>query len=209
MTVPTSIDILIADDHRVVRMGVAAMLHAQPGFRVVAEAENATDACTLYEKHHPGVCVMDLRMPGGGIQAIRQICQMDPKARVLVLSTYTGEEEIHQAIEAGALGYLCKDLEGPDLIEAIQTVFEGKRYLPSALRQRLDERSGANSLSTREIEVLRFVAGGSSNKEIAALLGVSEATVRFHVGNILAKLGARDRTEATTEALRRGIIHLE
>jgi DNA-binding NarL/FixJ family response regulator len=210
MSDPTHIRILIAEDHAVVRQGFIALLRLVEGFEIVAEATNGQQALTLFREHRPDVTLMDLRMPTmGGVETILAIRKEFPDARIIVLTTFDGDEDIFRAIQAGARGYLLKGMDADDLIDAIQTVHRGKSRIPPTIAERLAERLAGNALTVREIEVLKTIVAGKSNKEIAAALFISEATVKTHINNLLSKLGVADRTQAATMALHRGIVHLD
>jgi DNA-binding NarL/FixJ family response regulator len=210
MTDPTPIRILIAEDHAVVRQGFIALLRLVEGFQIVAEATNGLQALTLFREHRPDITLMDLRMPGaGGVETIIAIRKEFPDARIIVLTTFDGDEDIFRAIQAGARGYLLKGMDADELIDAIQTVHRGKSRIPAAVAERLAERLSGNALTDRETEVLKTIVAGKSNKEIAAALFISEATVKTHINNLLSKLGVADRTQAATMALHRGIVHLD
>jgi DNA-binding NarL/FixJ family response regulator len=201
--------VLVVDDHPVVRAGLKSMLDAQPDMTTVAEAASGEEAVDLFRRHHPDVTLMDLRMPGiGGVEAIARIHRSAPEACILVLTTYDGDEDIHRALQAGARAYLLKDTPREELIETIRSVHAGAHRLSPAAAAHLAERMHQSELSSREIEVVERIAGGMSNKQIAADLGIGEATVKTHVNNIMGKLGATDRTHAVTLALRRGFIRL-
>jgi DNA-binding NarL/FixJ family response regulator len=204
------IRILIADDHFVVRMGLAAVINTQSDMRVVAEAANGLQATELFRQHLPDVTLMDLRMPQmQGVEAITSIRNEFPNSRFIVLTTYDGDEDIYRALQAGARGYLLKDTVGDSLLDAIRAVHAGQRRIPPEVANRLAERMFRSELSAREMEVLRLIVKGKSNKEIASDLGVAEGTVKIHINNMLSKLGVSDRTQATTFALQHGIIHLD
>jgi DNA-binding NarL/FixJ family response regulator len=210
MTDPTRIRILIAEDHAVVRQGFIALLRLVEGFEIVAEATNGLQALALFREHRPDIALMDLRMPGaGGVETIIAIRKEFPDARIIVLTTFDGDEDIFRAIQAGARGYLLKGMSADELIDAIQTVHRGKSRIPAAVAERLAERLSGNALTDRETEVLKTIVAGKSNKEIAAALFISEATVKTHINNLLSKLGVADRTQAATMALHRGIVHLD
>ncbi|MDR3799788.1 MAG: response regulator transcription factor [Terracidiphilus sp.] len=203
------ISILIVDDHPVVLLGVGALIAASKNMVLVAQARNGEEAVRLHQLHHPDITLMDLRLPGiNGVEAIRQIRNRDPKARFIVLTTYDGDEDIYQALEAGASGYLIKDMPQEVLFEAIRKVHMGGRYVPSPVSQALASRMPDSSLSKRECDVLRLMAQGRSNGEIADELCITEGTVKCHVSVILNRLGVRDRTQAVVTALQRGLIHL-
>lgn len=210
-TTPTPIRLLIVDDHPVVRDGLVAILHqGEPDLEVVGEAGDGLEAVTAWRTLRPTVTIMDLQLPGlSGVEAITAIRREDPEARVLVLTTFDGDADIQRAIEAGARGYLMKSVRRAILIEAVRAVAAGQRYLPPATAARLVEAMEAERLTPRELDVLRLLARGQRNREIADELGLAEPTVKIHVNNLLRKLEAKDRTEATVVALRRGLIHLE
>lgn len=202
--------ILISDDHAVVREGLAAMLSRRAEMQVVAEASNGVQAVALALQHKPDVLLMDLRMPQmGGVEAIRAIRAEWPDARVIVLTTYDGDEDIYRALQAGAKGYLLKDTPREELLEAIRAVHAGRKHIPPEVAAKLAERLTSETLTEREREVLQLIVAGQSNKEIGASLNISEGTVKVHVNNLLSKLGVSDRTQAVTEALRRGLVHLD
>jgi DNA-binding NarL/FixJ family response regulator len=201
------IRILIAEDHIIARAGVQAIVNAQPDMIIVAEAGNGEQALALYRKHHPDVVLMDMRMPVmNGFEALSVLRRQFPEARVVALSTFGGDEDIRRALNGGARAYLTKDVLPDELIAAIRAVHAGDRYLPeSALATLAAEKP---RLSERELEVLRLVAQGLSNKRIAHELDIAEDTAKNHVKSILKKLGADDRTQAATQAILRGMIHL-
>jgi DNA-binding NarL/FixJ family response regulator len=202
--------VLVADDHPVVRSGLAAVLAQQADLELVAEAENGERAVALYREHRPDVCLMDLRMPVmDGVEAIRTITTEFPDARILALTTYEGDADIRRALEAGARGYLLKDMLLTDVIGAVRAVHRGERVIPTAVAARLAEFPERSDLTEREIEVLQLVARGLSNKEVARAIGRTDETVKIHLKNVFAKLDVADRTEAVTVALTRGLIHLD
>ena len=206
-TGPT-IRVLIADDHSVVRMGVRGMIRRAHDITVAGEAANGVEAVKAYAELRPDVVLMDLRMPlKGGIDATREIRQLDPEARVLVLSTFDGDEDIRRALSAGALGYLLKQESGDEMMEAIRAVMQGEQWLSPEARRKLATHPMQEELTEREIEILDLISRGEANKEIADRLQISENTVKTHLKAILGKLQARSRTEAVTIALRRGVIH--
>lgn len=201
--------VLVVDDHPLVVDGLAAIIGAQPDMTVAWQAGTGDEAVALFREHRPDVTLMDIRLPDrDGIAAITAIRSFAAQARFLVLSNHEGDEDIHRALAAGALGYLFKNTARRDVVAAIRAVAAGQRYLPPAVAMRLAERVPRADLSAREVEVLKLVAAGLRNKEIAAALGISEFTVKDHVQNILGKLHASDRTQAVTVALQRGILHL-
>ena len=202
--------IMIVEDHFVVRVGLAAIINSQQDMMTVAEAGNGLQALELFDQHQPDVTLMDLRIPGlGGIEVIAKIVAKHPRARIIVLSTYGGDEDIFRAFQAGARAYFLKDVKGNDLIGAIRAVHAGQRPLPPEIASRLADRLPRSELSGREMEILKLIARGNSNKEIATSLSISEGTVRVHASNIFAKLGCNDRAQAVSEAFQRGILYVE
>ena len=200
---------MIVDDHPVVRDGLCAMISAEADIQVVADVGTGTEALAMIPNLRPTVVLMDLLLPDiGGAEVIRRISSTSSDTGFIVLTTLAGDEEIYRALEAGARGYLFKDMARADLIHAIRAVAKGQRFIPAQVGSRIAESLPRTGLTAREIEVLEFVAAGQKNKEIAFQLGVSEATVNVHVKHILEKLNASDRTQAVTTALRRGIIRL-
>ena len=205
----TRMRILVVDDHFIVRDGFAAMLETEPDMAVAGQARSGEEALELFRRVRPDVTLMDLRMPGmGGVEAIRAIRREFPDSRVIVLTTYDGDEDIYRALEAGAQAYLLKDMLCDEILAAIRAVHAGQRRIPAAVGTRLAERMTGQDLSEREQRVLELVATGKSNKEIAAALEITEATVKGHMTSILGKLGVTDRTQAVITALRRGLVHL-
>jgi two-component system, NarL family, response regulator len=205
-----TIRVLTVDDHPVVRTGIAAMIANEPDMAVVAEAGDGAAAVEKFKTLGPDVVLMDLRMPQlDGVAAIRAIVAANADARIVALTTYDGDADIYRALDAGACGYLIKDMLGEELIKAIRTVAAGKRMIPPAVATRLAEFTPRIDLTAREVEVLRFVAKGLRNKEIARVIGRTEGTVKIHLKHVMQKLGVDDRTEAVTLALQRGIIHLD
>jgi len=203
------VTVVIVDDHPVVRDGLCAMISAEASIQVVAEAGTGAEALDIIPKLRPTVVLMDLLLPDiGGSEVIRRLCSGSSDTAFLVLTTVGGDEDIYRAIEAGARGYLFKDMARKELIHAISAVAKGQRYIPGPVGSRIAENLPRPGLSLREVEVLQSVAAGLRNKEIAYQLGISEATVNAHVKHILEKLNASDRTHAVTTALRRGIIRL-
>jgi two-component system, NarL family, response regulator len=206
---PARIRVLVADDHPVVRTGLAAVIAQEADLELVAEAEHGRQAVALFAEHRPDVVLIDLRMPVmDGIEAIRAIIREFPAARILALTTYEGDADIQRALEAGACGYLLKDMLMTEVITAVRAVHRGERVIPSAVAARLAQFTPRSDLTEREIEVLGLVARGLSNKEVANTIGRTDETVKIHLKNIFAKLGVADRTEAVTQALTRGLIHL-
>jgi len=203
------IGILVVDDHPIMRLGVAAIIAAQPDMEVSGQAGTGEEAVRLFELHPPDVTLMDLRLPGmSGLEALRAIRQRDSKAKCVVLTTYEGDEDIHQAIAAGALGYLIKGMSHETLVDALRRVHSGSRFLPPPVARSLADRTPNSDLSPREREVLSLIARGKSNKDIATALGITEATVKCHVSVILLRLEVTDRTQAVIAALQRGLEHL-
>ena len=203
------IRVLISDDHPFMREGLAAVIDYKPDMTVVGLACNGREAVELFRQHQPDVTLMDLRMPElSGVEAIATICAEFADARIVVLTTYDGDEDIYRGLRSGAKGYVLKDAEPDELLAAIRAVHNGQKYIPPAVGAKLAERIGSPELSERELEVLRLMARGKSNLEISTALSIAEGTVKFHVKNILSKLGVGDRTQAMIVALKRGIITL-
>ena len=203
------IRVLIADDHTIVREGLVSLLRRKSDMMVVAEASHGREAIELWKKHRPDVTLLDLRMPElDGVSAIKEIRQLDETAAIIVLTTFDGDEDIYRAIRAGAKAYLLKDTARDALVECVRRVYAGETYLPPLLAAKLAERVSGETLSAREIEVLQRIAAGKSNKEIGAVLFISEGTVKTHVKSIFAKLDVVSRTEAVAAATRRGLIQL-
>ena len=205
-----TIKILIVDDHHIVRQGLVALLKTVPGFHVQAEAADGEQALELFRKHRPDVTLMDLRMPKmNGVDAITKIREIVPGARIVVLTTFDGDEDIYRALQAGAKGYLLKGMDLTELSDAIRSVHAGKTRIPPRVAEKLAERMSGATLTGRELEVLKLIVAGKSNKDIGNALFISEATVKTHVNSLLSKLGVEDRTQAATTALQRGIVHLD
>jgi DNA-binding NarL/FixJ family response regulator len=204
-----TIRILCVDDHPLVRKGIASILANEPDMVLVAEANNGREAVSLFKEHKPDVTLMDLRMPEiDGTSATRMIRQEAPDARIIALTSYDGDQDIYRALEAGVRGYILKEMVHTEVVRAIRTVHSGKRLMPQEVAERLSEYFPQVALTPREVEVLGCVAKGMANKEIATRLGTASGTVKMHIQNILAKLGASDRTHAVTIAMERGILHL-
>ena len=204
------IRILIADDHYIVRMGLIALVSTEPDMEVVAEAADGAQALALFAKHQPDLLLLDLRMPGeNGIQTTLEIRRRYPSARILVLSAFDGDEDIYQALHAGAQGYVLKNSTGDKLVPALRAVAAGQKWIPQEVASQLASRKLLEELTARELQVLNELAKGLANKEIADHLDISEHTVKDHLKSILGKLRVADRTEAVTTAIQRGIIHLE
>ncbi|OLB35607.1 MAG: DNA-binding response regulator [Acidobacteria bacterium 13_2_20CM_57_17] len=206
---PKLIRVLSVDDHPLLRDGIAALVNAEPDMKLVAEASNGKEAVEKFRLHRPDVTLMDIQMPSvNGIEAITQIQSEYPDARIIVLTTYTGDVQVVRALRAGARAYILKGHVHRELLETIRNVYAGKKRIPPEIAAELAEHAADDELTTREIEVLRLIGGGHANKQIADQLSIGEATVKSHVTNILSKLGASDRTHAVTIGLKRGIIQL-
>ena len=204
-----TIRIMVIDDQAVVRQGFVALVNTVTDMVVVAEGTDGQKAVDLYRLHRPDVTLMDLRMPKmGGVEAIIAIRKEFRDARLIVLTTYDGDEDIYRSLQAGAQGYLLKDMFFEELEDAIRKVHAGSRRIPAQVAERLAERMGSSDLTSRELEVLEQIVAGNSNKAIAHRLSISEATVKSHINSILSKLGVSDRTQAATTALQRGLVHL-
>jgi two-component system, NarL family, response regulator len=203
------IKVMIVDDHPLLRVGVASIVNARADMTVVAQAGTGEDAIALFAQHRPDITLMDLRLPRmSGVDAILAIRSRFPLARFVVLTTYEGDEDIHRALEAGAKGYIIKGMPYQTLVDALLRVHAGGRFLPPPVARALASRMPDCDLSSREHEVLKHLVGGMSNKEIAGLLGITEATVKCHVSTILMRLNVSDRTQAVVTALQRGLVHL-
>jgi DNA-binding NarL/FixJ family response regulator len=208
-SVPNVIRILAADDHPLLRKGIASLVNGEPDMKLIAEASNGEEAVEKFRSYQPDVTLMDLQMSGlNGIEAIIRIVGEFPRARIIVLTTYKGDAQVTGALRAGARAYLLKENVHLELLEVIRTVHEGRKKIPPEIASELAEHATQDDLSIREIEVLRLIAGGNSNKEIADHLSIGEGTVKSHVSNILSKLSASDRAHAVTIGLKRGIIEL-
>jgi DNA-binding NarL/FixJ family response regulator len=206
---PKPIRILTVDDHPLLREGIAALVASQSDMMVVAEASNGLEALGKFRKHRPDITLMDLVMPEmKGVDAIVAIRAEFPEARIIVLTTYTGDVQVLRALKAGARAYLLKGLLRKELLETVRAVHAGRKCIPPEVAAQLADHAGDQALSAREIEVLRLIADGKANKQIADQLSIKEETVKGHVKNILAKLSANDRTHAVTIGLKRGIIEL-
>ena len=205
----TDLRLMLVDDHYLVRLGLSSVIALEPDMRVCAEAATGHQAIELFRSDRPDVTLMDLRLPDlSGTEAIRTIRAEFPQARIIALSTFAGDEEIHMALEAGALAYLVKTVQPEELIDTIRKAAAGQRHVPPELAARLAARSPRSHLSPRELEVVKLMIQGKRNREIARHLAITEGTVKIHVSNVLAKLGVTDRTEAVTQALQRGIVAL-
>lgn len=203
------IRVLVVDDHPIMRIGISAIIEATPDMTAVAQAGSGEEAIELFETHLPDITLMDLRLPGmSGVEAIRTLVARHRGAKLVVLTTYEGDEDIHQALEAGARSYIIKGMPHEALVGALRRVHAGGRFLPPPVARALSSRIPNSELSAREREVLKLIAGGKSNKEIATELGITESTVKCHVSVILMRLNVNDRTQAVVMALQRGLVHL-
>jgi len=208
-TIPKLIRVLTVDDHPLLREGIAALINGEADMKLVAEASNGREAVEKYRSHRPDVTLMDLQMPDlNGIEAISQIHGEFPEARIIVLTTYTGDAQVSGALRAGARGYILKGHVHRELLDTIRAVHAGQKRIPPEIAAELAQYVADDDLTPREIDVLRLIAAGNANKQIADQLSIGEATVKSHVTNILSKLGANDRAHAVTIALKRGIIEL-
>ena len=208
-TNPNLIRILTVDDHPLLREGIAALVKAETDMKIVAEASDGEEAVQQFRRHRPDVTLMDIQMPNlNGIEAISRIRNEFPGAKIIVLSTYSGDVQVLQAIKAGARGYIVKAHVHRELLNAIRSVHAGHKRIPPEIAAELAEHAADDSLSPREIDVLRLIAAGNANKQIADKLSIEETTVKSHISSILSKLNANDRTHAVTIGLQRGIIEL-
>lgn len=206
---PNLIRILTVDDHPLLRKGIAALVNGEPDLKLVAEASNGKEAIDAFRSHRPDITLMDLQMPEvDGIDAIDRIRREFPEARIIVLTTYSGDTQVLRALKAGARGYLLKGHVHKELLDAIRAVHAGQKRIPAEIAAQLADHATDDALTDREIDVLKLVAAGNANKQIADQLSIGEATVKSHVSNILSKLGANDRSHAVTIGLKRGIIEL-
>jgi two-component system NarL family response regulator len=204
------IRILIVDDHPVVRAGLASMLGAQAGLDVIAAASSGEAAIAMMGEKFPDIVLLDLRMSGmGGVETIQEMKRAGHSARVIILTSYDTDEDIYRAVQAGAQGYLLKDTSLKEMVEAIKTVYAGKRYLPRSIAARLAERMMRADLTSRELEILKMLSKGLTNKQIGHALGISGNTAKNHVNSIIEKLEVSDRTEAATTAIQRGLITVD
>ncbi|MFN7937499.1 MAG: response regulator transcription factor [Bryobacteraceae bacterium] len=202
------IRILMVEDQYFARLALRTVIDGRADMQIVAETQSGLESLALYRQHKPDVVIMDLRLPGmSGFDAIRAIRIEDEAARIVVLSNYDGSEDVHRAIEAGAVAYLTKDASAEELVQAIEWAMRGKRYVPPALAQLLEHRHPADQLTARELEVVELLTQGMSNQDIGATLGIAEKTVRIHMTHIFEKLGVTDRTQAVITAVQRGLVH--
>ena len=204
------IRILLVEDHPIMRIGIAALVSTYPNIEVIAQAGSGEEAIQLHQQHDPDVTLVDLRLPGiSGVETIRSVRKLKPAARFIVLTTYEGDEDIHQALQAGARGYVIKGMPHQTLVDAILKVHAGGRFLPPTVKRLLASRTPSAELTSRERDVLLRIAQGKSNKEIAVELGLAEITVKCRVSVILTRLNVNDRTQAVVTALQRGLLHLQ
>ncbi len=202
--------VMLVDDHALMRTGVANIINQEPDLQVVAEASNGLEAIAAYERHHPDVTLCDLRMPiMEGVEAVRHIRDRDPRARIIVLTTYDTDDEISRALKAGAKAYVLKDISADHLIACIRDVLSGKTYLAPSAAAKLAEGVTRVQLTPREMTTLKLLADGKANKEIANDLSISERTVKTHLGHLFEKLGVTSRTEAIKVATKRGLVRLD
>jgi DNA-binding NarL/FixJ family response regulator len=206
MDKPT-ISMVIADDHPLILAGIAALIQSEPGFALLGQAVNADQTVECYERLRPDVVLVDLNMPGGGLDAIARIRKHDAEAKIVILTTYEGDENIHRALQAGASAYLLKQAGFEEIVHCVQQVANNRHYLPSWLAEKLALRIHANPLSRRELDILAHLSAGKSNKVIARDAGIGVGTVKYHVNNILSKLNVSCRTEAACVAQQRGLLH--
>lgn len=207
---PRLIRVLAADDHALLREGIAALINVEPDMKLVAEASTGQEAIEQFRLHRPDVTIMDLQMPGlDGVEAIRRIQGEFHGAKVIVLTTYTGDTQVLRALKAGAQAYILKGYVHRELLETIRAVYAGQKRIPPEVAKQIADHAMDDQLTSREIDVLRLIASGNANKQIADQLSIGEGTVKSHVANILAKLGANDRAHAVTIGLKRGIIELD
>jgi len=209
MSDPACISVACVDDHPLVRKGVAAILSTEPELQLIAEAENGAQALDVFRRYRPDVTLLDLRLPDrSGVEVAKEIRSEFPDARIIALTSYDGDQDIYRALEAGVRGYLLKEMVHTEIIRAIRTVYQGKRFIPPEVSQQLSGFFPEVALTPREAEVLLWVARGLGNKEISEQIGTAAGTVKAHIENILGKLEAKDRTHAVTIAVQLGIIHL-
>jgi DNA-binding NarL/FixJ family response regulator len=209
MSQSATVRVLLVDDHSVVRQGLAAMIDNEPDLTVVGQAGNGQEAINQYRQLQPDVILMDLRMPHlSGVEATSAICAEFPNARIIVLTTYDGDEDIYRGLRAGARGYLLKDAEPDALLNAIHIVHSGQQYIPAEVAAKLAQRINRPELTERELEVIHLMVDGLSNHDIGVALNIAESTVKFHINRILSKLDVSDRTQAVVTALRRGLAKL-
>lgn len=205
MDKPT-ISLVIADDHPLILAGIATLIESEPGFELLGQAVNAAQAVEHYERLRPDVLLIDLNMPGGGLEAIAQVRKRHPEAKVVILTTYEGDENVHRALHAGASAYLLKQAGFEEIVHCVRQVANHRRYLPPQLAEKLAQRIHTSELSRRELDILAHLSAGKSNKVIARDAGIGVGTVKYHVNNILSKLNVSCRTEAACVARQRGLL---
>jgi two-component system, NarL family, response regulator len=209
MSAAHKFSVLVVEDHPIMRLGIASIIAAQPDMTVCFQAGSGEEGLRAFREYRPDITLMDLRLPGiSGVEALRIVRREDPRARCVVLTTYEGDEDIHQALAAGAAAYVIKAMSYETLVDALRRVYAGSHYLPTAVARSLANRTPNSDLSPREREVLAFMVSGKTNKAIADALGITEATVKCHVSVILQRLNVTDRTQAVIAALHRGLVHL-
>lgn len=207
---PSPIRVLVVDDHHVVRQGIVALLKTMHDIEVIGQAVSGEEAAAVFNELMPDITLMDLQMPGvGGVKAIAAIRRKHPSARLIVLTTFDGDEDIYRSLQAGARGYLLKGMTSDQLVSAIRAVHSGRSIIPESIAEKLAGRMSSQQLTSRELSVLERIVAGRANKQIASDLYISEATVKTHINSLLGKLGVGDRTQAATVAIQRGLVHLK
>jgi DNA-binding NarL/FixJ family response regulator len=203
----STISLVIADDHPLILAGIATLIESEPSFELLGQAVDAVQAVEQYERLRPDVLLIDLNMPGGGLEAIAQVKAMDTDAKIVILTTYEGDEDVHRGLRAGASAYLLKQAGFEEIVHCVRQVADRRRYLPPVLVEKLAARINANQLSKRELDILAHLSAGKSNKIIARDAGIGIGTVKYHINNILSKLNVSCRTEAASVAQKRGLLH--
>jgi DNA-binding NarL/FixJ family response regulator len=203
----STISLVIADDHPLILAGIATLIETEPTFELLGQAVDAIQAVEQYVRLRPDVLLIDLNMPGGGLDAIARIKAMHPEAKIVILTTYEGDEDVHRGLQAGASAYLLKQASFEEIVHCVRQVASHRRYLPPELVEKLASRINANQLSKRELDILAHLSAGKSNKVIARDAGIGVGTVKYHINNILSKLNVSCRTEAASVAQRRGLLH--
>jgi DNA-binding NarL/FixJ family response regulator len=203
----STISLVIADDHPLILAGIATLIETEPTFELLGQAVDAIQAVEQYARLRPDVLLIDLNMPGGGLDAIARIKAMHPEAKIVILTTYEGDEDVHRGLQAGASAYLLKQASFEEIVHCVRQVASHRRYLPPELVEKLASRINANQLSKRELDILAHLSAGKSNKVIARDAGIGVGTVKYHINNILSKLNVSCRTEAASVAQRRGLLH--